>query len=266
MAISAKEVMALRERTGLGMMECKKALLETDGNIEAAEEALRIKLKGKMDARTDRAAGEGRIAVTITGDKAAIVEVSAETDFTTRNDEYIAMAEKVAGLAVQQDTGPVSVTDEITVAIDEVRISTGENCSFARGEVLSGGHFAQYIHHDGKTGVLLQVEGDLGADVMKDICLHITAAVPRPVAVDATGVPAAMVEKERHIALEMAKESGKPEEIAQKMVEGKMRKFMESIVLLEQPFVKDDKKKIKDLIADAKVTTFRRYAVGETAG
>ncbi len=265
MAISAKDVMALRERTGLGMMECKKALLAADGDIAAAEEAMRIKLKGKMDARTHRAAGEGRIGVAIQGDKAAIVEVNAETDFTARNEQFVDMVQKVADLALQQD-GHVEVTDEMTRAIDELRISTGENCGFARGEVLQGGSFAHYIHHDGKTGVLLQVEGDLAAETMKDICLHITAAVPRPVAVDESGVPAEMIEKERHVALETAKESGKPEEIARKMVEGKMRKFLESLALLEQPFVKDDKKKIKDLLNGAKVVTFRRYEVGETHG
>ncbi|HEB60599.1 MAG TPA: translation elongation factor Ts [Phycisphaeraceae bacterium] len=266
MAISAKEVMALRERTGLGMMDCKKALLETDGDIEAAEEALRIKLKGKMDSRTDRAAGEGRIAVAIAGDKAAIVEINSETDFTARNDQFVAMTQKVAELALAGEPGAVTANDEIDAAIDEVRIATGENCGFARGEVLQGGKFAYYVHHDGKTGVLLQVEGDLADDVMKDICLHITAAVPRPVAVDKEGVPADLVEKERHIALEQAKETGKPEEIARKIVEGKIRKFYEDIVLLEQHFVKDDKKRIRDLLGDAKIVAFRRYAVGEAKG
>jgi elongation factor Ts len=265
MAISAKDVMALRERTGLGMMDCKKALMEADGDAEKAEEALRIKLKGKMDARTDRAAGEGRIAIAFEGDKAAIVEVNAETDFTAKNDNFLAMTEKVANLAVAGGPGDVSVTDEMTAAIDEVRIATGENCGFARGVVLQGGTFSHYVHHDGKTGVLLQAEGDLGEDVMKDICLHITAAVPRPVAVDADGVPAEIVEKEREMALAVAKESGKPDEIAEKMVEGKMRKFYESIVLLEQPFVKDDKKKVKDLLGGGTIKAFVRFAVGESA-
>ncbi len=263
MAISAKEVMALRERTGLGMMDCKKALVEADGDIDAAEQAMRIKLKSKMDSRTHRAGGEGRIAVAMNGDKAAIVEVNSETDFTARNEAFIATAQRIAELAVEGDPGDVSVTDVMTAAIDEVRISTGENISFARGHVLQGGTFGHYIHHDGKTGVLIQVQGDLSDEVIKDLCLHITAAVPRPIAVTKDDVPEEMVSKERELATAQAKESGKPEGIAEKIVEGKIRKFYEDVVLLEQPFVKDDKKRIKDLIGGATIEAFLRFAVGE---
>jgi elongation factor Ts len=268
--ISAKEVMALRQKTGLSMMECKKALKETGGDQAAAEEALRVKLKGKMETRTDRAAGEGRIAIKVAGDgkRAAIVELRAETDFTAKNEKFQGAAEKIAELAVAQGPGTLEPTDEMNKIVDELRVSTGENISIARVETLSadadGNAYGTYIHHDGKTGVLLQGAG-ISEDMAKDVCMHITAAVPRPQGVTRDDVPESVIERERELAMAMAKEEGKNEEIAAKIVEGKVNKLYSELALLEQPFVKDPDKNIRDLLGSATVTTFRRWQIGEDA-
>ncbi len=267
--ITAQAVMSLRAATGLGMMECKKALNETSGDVSAAEDLLRKKLKGKMDARTDRAAGEGRIGIAVANDgrSATIVELRAETDFTAKNENFVNVTQQVASSALGASAGDVSASDEITKIVDDIRISTGENISYARGHKFEGGGstiYGTYVHHDGKTGVLLQGEGSLSEDLLKDVCMHITAVLPRPLGVTKDDIPAEVVDKERKFALEQATESGKPQEIAEKMVEGKMRKFFEDVALLEQPFVKDGDKKIKDLLpADGSLIGFLRWQVGE---
>ena len=275
MEIPAAIVMKLRNQTGLSMMECKKALQEVGGDFAKAEDYLRKKLKGKMDARTDRAAGAGRIAVAMHGPDAggstphaAIVEVRAETDFTAINEHFRAMTDKVASMAAEQPVGPVPCTGEMTAAIDQIRITTGENCSFARGIKFNGGPhavFGAYVHHDGKTGALIHAEGDITADVLKQIGMHIVAAVPTPKGVSASDIPKEIVDKERAFRIEQAIESGKPKEIAEKMVEGGMRKFFEEVALLEQPYVIDPAKKVKDFVGKATIVAFARFAVGEQA-
>lgn len=272
--ISAKAVMSLRNKTGLPMMACKNALERTNGDEEAALELLRKELKGKMDARTERAAGEGRIGIAVNPDAgtAAIVELRAETDFTAKNELFVKLTQRAADIVRDQTqyAGSVPATPEITAAIDEVRITTGENCSYARGHKVTGETgttaFGAYIHHDGKTGVLVQAEGSVNDETLRQICMHITAAVPRPQGITADDVPAAVVEKERRFRVEQAMESGKPKEIAEKMVEGGMRKFFEEIALMEQPFVMDPSKKIKDIIGDkGRIVGFWRWQVGEQA-
>lgn len=267
--INAKDVMALRNETGLSMMECKKALEETGGNREAAKDLLRKKLKGKMDTRTDRAAGDGRVAIAVDGPKqvASIVELRAETDFTAKNEMFVQAAQKIAELALAQPAGVVKPTADMTKLIDDIRIKTGENASIARVEVLRGGSFAQYVHHDGKKSALLQAEGELPTEIGRSVCQHIVAATPPPQGVSAADVPAAIVEKERKFRIEQAMESGKPKEIAEKMVEGGMRKFFEEIALLEQPYVVDPTKKVKEVLPkSSQVKTFRRWLVGEAEG
>jgi len=276
--ISAADVMKLRNRTGLSMMECKKALVEVSGDMEKAEDLLRKKLKGKMDSRTDRAAGAGRVAVSINNTPgggqfpfASIIEVRAETDFTAMNETFVKMASLVADESAKGLPGKVQApTTAATAAIDELRISTGENCSLARGTKLSCGDgksvFGAYVHHDGKTGVLIQGHGEITAELLKQIGMHIVAAVPVPKGVSATDIPAEIVERERKFRIEQAIESGKPKEIAEKMVEGGMRKFFEEIALLEQPYIMDPTKKVKDMLPkDASIVAFVRYAVGEEA-
>ncbi len=269
--INSKDVMALRNKTGLPMMACKAALGEAGGDPEKAEEILRKQLKGKMEGRTDRAAGEGRIGIHVNNDHtaAAIVEVRAESDFTAKSEKFVEMVGKVAKLALEAHAGAVSETPAIKSAVDEVRIATGENCSFSRGHKLLGEAgrtaFGAYVHHDGKTGSLVQAEGDISQETLRQVCMHVVAAVPRPQGVSAKDVPAAVVEKERKFRIEQAMESGKPKEIAEKMVEGGMRKFFEEIALMEQPFIMDPTKKVKDLVGPkASIIAFFRWQVGES--
>ena len=268
--ISAAEVMKLRTRTGLSMMECKKALQEVGGDIDQAEELLRKKLKGKMETRTDRAAGEGRVAIAAGNHAAAIVELRAETDFTAKNEKFIGVVKRCAELALEGPAGESKASDAMTKLIDDLRITTGENCSLARAHKLidEGGSnaFGSYVHHDGKTGVLIQADGDISDETLRQICMHVTAAVPRPLGVSADDIPANVVDKERRFRIEQAIESGKPKEIAEKMVEGGMRKFFEEVALLEQPFIMDPAKKVKDLVGPkARIVGFLRWAVGETS-
>ncbi|MBL4697209.1 MAG: translation elongation factor Ts [Phycisphaerales bacterium] len=267
--ISAKDVMSLRNKTSLAMMECKKALVEAEGDIELAETLLRKKLKGKMEAKTDRVAGEGRVEIALSddGSSAVLVKLKAETDFTAKNDLFIDAIKKIGQLALGADTGSISPTDEMNEIIDELRITTGENISIDKIEKLSGTAgtttYGVYIHHDGKTGSLVQVEGSLDDEVLKQLAMHVTAAVPRALGLTSDDIPAELVEKERKFRLEQAMESGKPEEIATKMVEGGMKKFFSEVALLDQPFVIEPSKKISDLVGDAQITTFLRWAVGE---
>jgi elongation factor Ts len=245
-------------------------MVEAQGDPEKAEEILRKQLKGKMDTKIDRAAGEGRIAVARSREACAIVELRAETDFTAKNENFVSAAQKVAELALLAHAGSVSATPEMTKLVDELRISTGENISIARAHKLNqdpgSGSFGTYVHHDGKTGVIVQGEGSVSDEVLRQICMHVTAAVPRPKGITANDVPADVVEKERRFRIEQAMESGKPREIAEKMVEGGMRKFFEEIALVEQPFVMDPTKKVKDILgAKASVVAFLRWQVGEQA-
>lgn len=265
--INAKDVMKLRNETGLAMMECKKALIEADGEFEAATELLRKTLKGKMEKRLDRTAGEGRIGTVTEAAAAAIVEIRCETDFTAKNENFVTAVSKIADLVLKSSAGAVQPNTEINDIIDDLRIKTGENCSYARGHKCEGDAgtvaFGSYVHHDGKTGVLLHAEGTIEDETLRQLCMHITAAHPRPIGITTDDIPPDMVKKERDFRLKQAADSGKPQEIAEKMVEGGMRKFFSEIVLLEQPFVMDDKKKIRDIVGDASVTAFFRWEVGE---
>jgi elongation factor Ts len=268
--ISAKDVMSLRNKTGLAMMECKKALMEADGDPERAEELLRKKLKGKMETKSDRVAGEGRISVAVSGDgnEAVIVELKAETDFTAKNDKFIGASDKLAQLALAVDAADPKPTDEMAAIVDDLRISTGENISIGRIEKLVGtgdnAVYGKYVHHDGKTGVLIQAQGDVADDTLRQIAMHVAAAMPRPLGLSADDIPSDLVEKEKKFRIEQAMESGKPQEIAEKIVEGGMRKFFEEVALLEQDFIMDQSKKIKDLVGSGgSLSAFRRWQVGE---
>jgi elongation factor Ts len=268
MAISAKDVSALRQRTGLGMMECKQALTEAEGDLDQAVNLLRQKGLAKMDKRTDREAAEGKVAVAANDDgtKAALVEVNAETDFTAGNDQFKEMIQTVADEAIKQDPGDVSLTDAMQAAIDEVRITTKENVNFNRGKVLGGDgkRVGSYVHFTGKIGVVVEVEGDASDDLLKDLCMHVSAISPAPLGLTEDEVPADRVEQERELAASQAREQGKPENIIEKIVDGKIRKFYDDHVLPRQPFVKDDKKQVKDLLPDGvTITGFVRYAIGE---
>ncbi|MEM1165940.1 MAG: translation elongation factor Ts [Planctomycetota bacterium] len=258
--INAKDVMQLRQKTGLPMMKCKEALLENGGDPVAAEEWLRKKLKGKMETRTDRAAGEGRVAVAIEGAKAAIIELRAETDFTAKNDKFVEAAHQVATKALAGAS-----IDELNESISDLKIETGENISVSRAEVAEGAGFGSYVHHDGKTGVLLVCDGPVEESVGKQIGMHIVSAVPIPQGVTKDDVPESVIEKERQFALSLAEQEGKPKEIAEKMVEGKVRKLYSELALIEQDFVIDPSKKVKDVLGSVSATKFFRFQVGEGA-
>jgi elongation factor Ts len=268
MAITAKDVMDLRNKTGLGMMECKAALGEANGDIQAAIDLLRKKGLAKMDSRTDRASAEGRVAVSVLPDKTkgAIVEVNTETDFTAKNDAFARMMQLVVAEALKQPAGEVVKTDAMQKAIDDVRITTKENVQFARGRVVGGPGrtVGTYVHFTGKIGVLIELEGaGITPELLTDLCQHVAAASPTPIGVTEADVPADVVEKEKQIAKAQAIEQGKPEQIAEKMVIGKIRKFYEEHVLMQQIFIKDDKKRIKDILPKGvTIKSFVRYQLG----
>jgi len=270
MSISAKDVMNLRNQTGLAMMECKKALVEAEGDIELAETLLRKKLKGKMEAKTDRVAGEGRVEVAVSddGSAAVLVKVKAETDFTAKNEKFVDAVKQIAQLSLQADAGDVAPTDAMNEIIDELRISTGENISIDSIEKLVGEpgktQYGFYVHHDGKTGSLVEAQGEVEGEVLRQLAMHVTAVVPRPLGLTSDDIPSEMVEKERKFRIEQAVESGKPQQIAEKMVEGGMRKFFSEVALLDQPFIIDPSKAVRDLIGSAELSNFRRWQVGES--
>ena len=263
--ISAKDVMALRQKSGLGMMECKAALAEAGGDMAAAEQKLREKGLAKMDGRTDRTSAEGKVAIALNGDrsKGAIIEVNTETDFTANNEQFVKMAETIASEALKQEPGEVEKTDAMQTAIDAVRLTTKENAQFGRGIVLGtpGGKIGSYVHHTGKIGVLIEADGDAPAELLKDLCMHVSATSPMAVREDE--VSESVLEDERKVARAQALEQGKPENIAEKMVEGKIRKYLDEVVLLRQPFVKDEKMQVQDLLpAGVQIRRFVRYQVG----
>ncbi len=272
MAITAKDVMDLRNKTGLGMMECKAALGETDGDVQKAIDLLRQKGIAKMDTRTDRASSAGRVLTVVSPDKkkGVVVEVNTETDFTAGNDNFKKMMGQVAAEGLKQPVGEVKLNDAIKAIIDDVRITTKENAQFARGQVIGGGAntvVGHYTHFNGSVGVLVELEVADGASVseelLADLGMHVTAATPRPIAVDETGVPAEVIEKEKVIAKAQAMEQGKPEQIAEKMVVGKIRKFYEDHCLTLQCFIKDEKKQIKDILPKGvTIKSFVRYQLG----
>ncbi|MCC6579906.1 MAG: translation elongation factor Ts [Phycisphaeraceae bacterium] len=268
MAIAAKDVMNLRKATGLGMMECKAALEETDGDMGKAKDLLRQRGLAKMDGRADREALEGRVIAAVSADKtkAVIVEINSETDFTANNEAFTAMAKKVVQLALEQPVGAVTKTDAMQAAVDEVRLTTKENIQFRRGQVVGGAGsiVGSYVHFTGKTGSLVALTGSGVTDeLLSDLCMHIVAASPAPLAVKDQDIDANLVAKEREIAKAQALDSGKPANIAEKIVDGKMRKFFEDHVLPKQLFVKDDKKRIQDVLPKGvTIADFARYVIG----
>ncbi|MDY7009157.1 MAG: translation elongation factor Ts [Planctomycetota bacterium] len=260
--ITAKMVKALRDETGQGMMDCKKALAETGGDVEAAVELLRKKGMAAAETKAARTAAEGLVAIRQANGSAAMVEVVCETDFCARNDEFRAMVGNVAALAVgAEGDGEIQATDEITAAVQDCFNKIGENMRYVRGVKVSAPKVGSYTHHNGKVGVLVGIDGEIDSQTLSDLCMHIAFANPMGLTKD--DVPADLVEKEKRIATEQAIESGKPKEIAEKMVGGKINKFLAANSLLEQPFVRDEKKKVKDILGAAKITTFARFQVGQ---
>lgn len=258
---TAKDVMALRQKTDLPMMECKKALEANAGDADKAYAWLVEKLKGKMAKRTERATGEGRIGLLVQGDQGVMIEIRTETDFTARNESFQQMTLDATAEAMKQPAGDITASDAMTKRIDDLRISTGENVNFARGVKFEGGTVGGYLHHDAKRGVLVQCEGSVDDATLKGVCQHIVAMDPK--GISEADVPAEQIEAIRAEAITEAKETGKPEEIAQKIAEGKVRKFLEDNTLLNQKYVLDETRTVQDVLGSATIQRFVRYTLGE---
>jgi elongation factor Ts len=263
--ITAALVKELRELTGLGMMECKKALTEAGGDIKKAEELLRVKSGAKANKAASRIAAEGVIGTYVSpdGKLGALVELNCETDFVAKNDEFLAFARSLAETAATQN--PRDLTQLASGKVEERRQALiqkiGENMTIRHFKRLQAkGKLAVYLHGV-KIGVLVDFEGP--DDTAKDVAMHIAFAKPQYMTRDQ--VPADIVQREREIQLARAKESGKPPEIAAKMVEGSLNKFLGELTLLGQPFVKDDKQTVEKILMakKAKVNAYAFLVVGE---
>jgi len=271
--ISASMVMELRQRTGLGMMECKKALTEAEGDLAKAEDLLRIKSGAKASKAAGRIAAEGVIGLWVAPDAktGAMVEVNCETDFVARNDDFKAFAAEIAQVVARDNPADVAALGEKMLAsgesIEARRIALvqkiGENMSIRRFvRIGAKGALASYVHGV-KIGVLVDVAGG-DPQLGKDLAMHIAAS--KPLAVDKSGVSAAVVAHEREIAAARAAESGKPANIVEKMVDGAVAKFLADVTLLAQPFVKGDGKQTVEQLtksAGATVHGFTLFVVGE---
>lgn len=272
MAITASMVKELRERTGSGMMECKKALVETNGDIEAAIELMRKRGLAKADKKAGRTAAEGLVVVVQSEDgrQAAMVEVNCETDFVAGGDDFRNFSRMVAEKVLAENPTDVEALGQQTVdgqSINDARLELvakiGENIQvrrFVRMESESG-LIASYLHGT-RIGVLVELEGGT-PELGRDIAMHIAAS--RPVCVEEKEVPAEVLEKERQILLAQAEGSDKPQDIIEKMVQGRLKKYLAEITLVGQPFVKDPDQTVGKLLKDAgaKVVRFARYEVGE---
>jgi elongation factor Ts len=272
-AISAAQVKELRERTGAGMMECKKALVETDGDLELAIEHMRKSGLAKADKKAGRTAAEGLIVARTSedGKRAVLVEINCETDFVAKNEDFQAFTLAVADLVLEQDPSDIDAALNSTLpggqTVDERRrelvAKIGENIAVRRFERYSteNGVLSAYLH-GGRIGVLVDMGG--GDDSLaKDIAMHVAASNPAYGTSDE--VPQDLLEKEKEILVAQAQDSGKPDNIIDKMVEGRLRKFLAEITLLGQPFVKDPEQSVEQLLKaeDAEVRRFVRLELGE---
>ena len=271
MAITASLVKQLRERTGSGMMECKKALVETDGDIEAAAELMRKSGAAKADKKAGRVAADGAIKVMVEdGAKAAVIlEINSETDFVAKDDNFQAFADQV--LAVIARAQPAGVEELATLqlesgqSVEEARqaliAKVGENIQVRRFQRIESDAAIACYAHGSRIGVL--VDSTAESELARDVAMHIAAVNPQ--FVDQHAIPAEFVEKEKSILIAQAESSGKPVEIIEKMIQGRLNKFLAEVTLLGQPFVKDPDVTVSKLLAgtDARVNGFIRYEVGE---
>ncbi len=271
-AITASMVAELRAKTDAPMMECKKALTEAEGNMEKAEEILRVKLGNKAGKAASRITAEGVVAAFIEGTTGAIIEINCETDFVTKNDSFLAMARAAAELVAKKNPADVGTLsglpysqDGFGPTLEDVRKGLvgkiGENMSFRRFKRVEGGNkLASYLHGT-RIGVVVEYQGD---DVAaKDVAMHVAAM--KPVALSSADVPADLIEKERNVATAKAAESGKPADIAAKMIEGSVQKYLKEVSLLNQAFVKNDKQTVEQMLKAVGTTVkgFTLYVVGE---
>ena len=270
--ITAAMVKELRVKTDAPMMECKKALTEADGNMEQAEEILRVKLGNKANKAASRITADGVVAIYIDepGKIGAIVELNSETDFVAKNADFIAFANDIAKLVAENKPADVAALSALPLngsTVDEVRKGLigkiGENISIRRFQIIEGkGKLSTYIHGGAKIGVIVDVVGG-NDEVAHDVAMHIAASKPK--ALDKDGVDQNLIETERRVAIEKARENGKPEHLIEKIAEGSVNKFLKEVTLLSQPFVKDDSKSVGELLKSngATVSAFALFVVGE---
>ena len=272
-AITASMVAELRAKTDAPMMECKKALTEADGDMAKAEELLRVKLGTKAGKAASRVTAEGVVAASISGNLGALIEVNSETDFVSKNDSFIAMANAAAKLVAEHNPANIEALGQLAYeqdgfgpTLEDVRKGLigkiGENMSFRRFKRFAGNNLAHYLHGS-RIGVVVEFDGD--AVAAKDVAMHVAAM--KPVAVTSAEVPADLIEKERSVAAAKAAESGKPADIAAKMVEGSVQKYLKEVSLADQVFVKaaDGKQTVAAMLKGANTTVkgFTLYVVGE---
>ena len=270
--ITASMVKELREKTDAPMMECKKALTEASGNLEKAEEILRVKLGNKATKAAGRVAAEGVVGMHLAADGklGAMIEVNCETDFVAKNESFLAFAKNSAELVASKNPADVAALSALPLGGSTVEATRaelvgkiGENLTLRRFVCIEAkGKLTSYVHGGAKIGVLVDVVGG-DESLAKDLAMHIAAS--KPVSLSKEEVPVELIEKERNIASAKAAESGKPANIAEKMVEGSVQKFLKEVTLLGQPFVKDDKLTIEALLKskNASVARFVLYIVGE---
>lgn len=265
MAISAAMVKELRERTGLGMMDCKKALAEADGDMDKAIEDLRKKSSLKAAKKAGRTAANGLLGVKVADDgtRMAMVEVNIETDFAAKNEKFVAFVSKVAQTLFDEgdlESVAASLNAERETLVQEI----GENMTIRRGQVVESaeGGLSYYMHGDQRRGAIVQLASKAD-ELGRDLAMHVVAI--NPMVVKSEDVAADVLEKEREIYMSQAQDSGKPEEIIVKMVEGRIKKYLAEVSLLDQPFVKDGNTKVSALVkqANTEVMQFIRYEVGE---
>ncbi|MEM6638868.1 MAG: translation elongation factor Ts [Pseudomonadota bacterium] len=272
MSVTAAMVKQLRERTGAGMMECKKALVAANGDIDAAAEQMRKSGQAKADKKAGRVAAEGVIVIRTSDDgtHGVIVEVNSETDFVAKDEQFLGFANTAADVVLAAKPDDLAALYAAPAGngqtVDEMRrdliAKIGENIGVRRFETVSGGGRLGHYLHGARIGTLVAVSGG-DDDLARDVAMHIAASSPH--CLDESGLDADVLEKERDVYRAQAAESGKPPEIIEKMIEGKVRKFVNSVTLLGQPFVKDDKQTVGKLLSSqsASVAGFVRYGVGE---
>ena len=271
-AITASMVAELRGKTDAPMMECKKALTEADGDMAKAEELLRVKLGSKAGKASSRVTAEGVVTSFLAGNKGALLEVNCETDFVTKNDSFLAMAQAAAKLIVEHNPANVEAMGALSYSqdgfgptLEDVRKGLigkiGENMSFRRFKRLEGANSLSAYLHGTRIGVVVEFEG--AETAAKDVAMHVAAM--KPVSLTSAEVPAELIEKERSVATAKAAESGKPADIATKMIEGSVQKYLKEVSLFNQPFVKNDKQTVEQMLksANTSVKSFTLYVVGE---